>query len=214
MTKEKNSQKSAKIKKSKLKSIGTKKKSKRKVRSKSPIKKKPTSKVVTKKRTKKTITKVSSVSKKKVVKKAKTKKNTPNKNAKKKTVVRKKSISKRRNVKKDKISLGGSNKMKTSSFMYLIAGIFELVMAIPVLGWSIGTSSFGVMWVVGVAINVGVIAFLIKRKRPIYANIIAILANAIVIFTNILPAVPIFGWLLHLVATILLFTLFVKEEQR
>ncbi len=126
---------------------------------------------------------------------------------KKRKVVRK-PVSRKRKVVKNKIvvpeKIGG---MRTAAFGYLVAGIFELVMAIPFLGWLIGVGSFGVMWIAGIVINIVVIVALINRKKPIYANIVAIVAN-------VLGVVPVLGWFLHLMATVLLFILFFKEEKR
>jgi uncharacterized membrane protein len=126
----------------------------------------------------------------------------------KKSVPRKRTASKKRKVAKNKIAvpekIGG---MRTAAFGYLVSGIFELVMAIPFLGWLIGVGSFGVMWIAGIVINIVVIVALINRKKPIYANIVAILGN-------VLGVVPVLGWLLHLIATVLLFVLFFKEEKK
>ena len=121
---------------------------------------------------------------------------------------------KKRTISRKKISVRNKKNtsdkivgMRTAAFGYLVAGIFELVMAIPFLGWLIGVGSFGVMWVAGIIINIVVIVALINRKKPLYANIVAITAN-------VLGMVPILGWGLHLLATILLFVLFFKEEKK
>ncbi len=130
---------------------------------------------------------------------------------------KKKSIKKQGNVKKiapkkrvvnrKKMSvpkkIGG---MRTAAFGYLITGIFELVMSLPFIGRLIGMGSFGMMWLIGIIINIIVIIVLINRKKPTYANIIAIIAN-------VLGVVPILGWFLHLMSTILLFILFFREEK-
>jgi hypothetical protein len=119
-----------------------------------------------------------------------------------------KSVSGKRKVVKNKIvipeKIGG---MRTAAFGYLVSGIFELVMAVPFLGWLIGVGSFGVMWIAGIVINIVVIVALINRKKSIHANIVAIIGN-------VLGIVPVLGWLLHLIATVLLFVLFFKEEKK
>jgi uncharacterized membrane protein len=99
------------------------------------------------------------------------------------------------------------NRMRTANFSYLITAVFELVMAIPFLGWMVGISSFGIMWLIGIVINVVAIVALINRKKPIYANIVAVVANAF-------GVVPFLGWALHFIAVIMLFILFFKEEQK
>ena len=131
----------------------------------------------------------------------------------KKVVVKRKDAPKKRKASKRKVAkkkmsvpkkIGG---MRTAAFGFLVTGIFELVMAMPVIGWLIGVGSFGIMWVIGIVINIVVIVALINRKKPIYANIVAIVAN-------VLGIVPFLGWLLHLIATVLLFVLFFKEERK
>lgn len=163
-------------------------------------------KVVTKDKVKTKVKKVAPKTRKKVVVR---KKVTPKKRkAVKRSAPKRKPVHKKRKVVKKKIAvskkIGG---MRTASFGYLVAGIFELVMAMPFLGWLIGVGSFGVMWIVGIVINIVIIVALINRKRPIYGNIVAIVAN-------VLGIIPIIGWLLHLIATVLLFVLFFKEEKR
>ena len=98
-------------------------------------------------------------------------------------------------------------KMSDVSWGYLIAGIFEAVMAIPIIGWSMGVSSFGFFWVVGLVINIVVLTIVKRSKKSISGNVFGIIAN-------IIGWVPILGWFFHLVATILLFVLFFKEEGR
>ena len=131
----------------------------------------------------------------------------------KKVVVKRKDAPKKRKASKRKVAkkkmsvpkkIGG---MRTAAFGFLVTGIFELVMAIPIIGWLMGVGSFGVMWVIGIVINIVVIVALINRKKAIYANIFAIVAN-------VLGIVPVLGWFLHLIATILLFVLFFKEERK
>ena len=173
------------------------------------------SKIKSKIKTKKTTTpstKKVVVTKKKVM--PKTKKTVKaRKKVIKKTISKKRIISKKRKATKQKVAknnipipseIGG---MKTASFIYLLTGVLEFVMAIPFLGWLIGISSFGFMLVAGIVLNIVAIVALVNRKKPIYANVIAIVAN-------VFGVVPFLGWFLHLVATILLTILFFKEEKK
>ena len=147
-----------------------------------------------------TIKKPKKRNKKSVKAKMMSKKKTVNK---KKLLVKKKKIipCKKNNIPKE---IAG---MRTASFGYLITAIFELVMAIPIIGWLIGFSSFGMMWIIGIILNIVVIVVLINRKKPIYANIVGVGAN-------VFGVVPIVGWFLHLIAMTLLFILFFKEENK
>jgi len=99
------------------------------------------------------------------------------------------------------------NILSITSFIFLITGIFEFVMAIPFIGWLIGVSSLGIMWIIGGIINIIAIIILIKEKKPIYANIIGVGAN-------VLGWIPLIGWMFHCFSAILLVGLFFKEEQK
>ena len=100
-----------------------------------------------------------------------------------------------------------NNQMSTVSLAYLLSGIYEAVMALPVLGWLMGVHSFGFFWAMGIIINVGAVVVAVKAKKATYGNIVGIVAN-------IFGIVPILGWFLHLVATTLIFVIFFKEEGR
>lgn len=162
--------------------------------------KKAVVKTIARSKVKAKVKKVASKVRKKVVSKRKVV-------ARKKTVPKKRKIAKRKVIKKKMVVSEKIGGMKTASFTYLITGIFELVMAMPFLGWLIGVGSFGVMWMAGIVINIIVIVVLINRKKPIYANIIAIVAN-------VFGIVPVLGWFLHSIAMVLLFVLFFKEEKK
>ncbi len=122
----------------------------------------------------------------------------------KKTTVKSKSKAKPKSTNKIKLK---SEKMSDVSWGYLIAGIFEAAMAIPIVGWSMGVGSFGFFWVVGLVINIVVLTIVKRSKKSISGNVVGIIAN-------IIGWMPILGWLLHVTATILLFVLFFKEERR
>ncbi len=132
-----------------------------------------------------------------------------------KKVVAKKNVNKK--VKPTNSSVKKSNSMKRKitqkqkmsdvSWGYLIAGIFEAVMAIPIIGWLMGMGSSGFFWIVGLIINIVVLILVVKSKKGIAGNVVGIIAN-------IIGWVPILGWFFHLIATILLFVLFFKEERK
>jgi hypothetical protein len=98
------------------------------------------------------------------------------------------------------------DRMSTMSLAYLLSGIYEAVLALPILGWLMGVHSFGFFWVVGIVANTTVLVLAIKNKKPIYGNVTGLIAN-------IFGIVPILGWFLHLLATTLIFILFFKEER-
>jgi hypothetical protein len=99
-----------------------------------------------------------------------------------------------------------SDRMSTTSLAYLLSGIYEAVLALPILGWLMGIHSFGFFWIVGIVINATAIVITIKAKKATYGNIIGVVAN-------VFGIIPIFGWFLHLIATTLIFSLFFKEER-
>ncbi len=105
-----------------------------------------------------------------------------------------------------KIETNQQQKMSDVSLGYLIAGVFEMVMAIPFVGWLMGINSVGFFWVAGLVINIVALTIVRRSKKSISGNIFGIIAN-------IIGWVPILGWFFHLVATILLFVFFFKEER-
>jgi hypothetical protein len=108
--------------------------------------------------------------------------------------------------KKQIVQIVKSDRMSAVSLVYLLSGIYEAVLALPILGWLMGIHSLGFFWIVGVVINTVAIVLAVKSKKAIYGNIIGIVAN-------IFGIIPILGWFLHLVATTLIFILFFKEER-
>ncbi len=107
---------------------------------------------------------------------------------------------------KTKIETNQQKRMSDASMGYLVAGIFEAVMAMPIVGWSMGISSVGFFWVAGLIINIVVLTIVKRSKKSISGNVVGIIAN-------IIGWVPILGWFFHLIATILLFVFFFKEER-
>lgn len=87
--------------------------------------------------------------------------------------------------------------MRVSRVLLLVAGICELLLAIPILGGTVvlatGYGALGFMFV----LHIVTLVFVVRDRAPMYGPILGIITSA-------LAWIPILGWALHLISGIAL----------
>lgn len=97
--------------------------------------------------------------------------------------------------------------MSYSRILKWISGIFELVLAVPIVGGAIvmgtGYSALGFMLV----LHAVTLILSLRNQEAIYGSVWGILAS-------FLAWIPVLGWILHLIAAILLMISGSKKTKR
>lgn len=87
--------------------------------------------------------------------------------------------------------------MTGSQAMKWLTGVFELILAIPVIGGLIVVSSSYSVLGIMLALHIATLVFSVMHKEAKYGSIVGIV-------TSVLGWIPFVGWFLHLVSAILL----------